>query len=56
MTAIAPVLDPMNGSDHPRALPLSATCGGELKFSEDLTEVIVIWVAEIAVHDSRRSS
>ena len=51
MTALTPVPDPMNGSDHPRALPLSATRGSELKFSDDLTEVIASWVAEIAVHD-----
>ena len=55
MTAITPVLDPMNGSDHPRALPLSATRGGERKFLDDFTEVIAMWVAEITVHDSRRS-
>jgi hypothetical protein len=55
MTAITPVLDPMNGSDLPQALPLSATRGSERKFSDDLTEVIAIWVAEITVHDSRRS-
>ena len=50
-----PVIDPMHGSDRPRALPYSATRGNALKFSDDLTEVIAIWVAEIAVHDSRRS-
>ena len=54
MTEIIPVLDPMNGSDHPRALPHSATRGSALKFSDDLTEVIAIWIVEIAVHDSRR--
>ncbi|WP_158251771.1 hypothetical protein [Cryobacterium sp. M15] len=55
MTAITPVLYPVNGSDHPQALPLSATRGSERKFSDDLTEVIAIWVAETAAHDSRRS-
>ena len=52
MTAVIPVLDPMNGSDHPPALPLSATRGSALKFSDDLTEIIAIWVAETAVAKS----
>jgi hypothetical protein len=55
MTAITPVRVPMNGSDRRSALPQSATRGSVLKFSADLTEVIAIWVLEIAVHDSRRS-
>ena len=55
MTAITPVQDPMHGADHRPALPQSATCGSGRKFSDDLTEVVAIWVAEIAVHDSRRS-
>ena len=55
MTATNPVRDPMNGADHPPALPQPATRGSGRKLSDDLTEVIAIWVAEIAVHDSRRS-
>ena len=55
MTALTPVRDPMNGFDHPPTLPHSATRGSAPKFSDDLTEVIAIWVAEIAVPDSRRS-
>ncbi|WP_166786933.1 MULTISPECIES: hypothetical protein [Cryobacterium] len=56
MTVLTPVLDPMNGLDNRPALPKSAARGSELQFSADLTEVIAIWVAEIAVHDSKRSS
>ena len=52
MTAIIPVLDRMNGSDHPRALPHSATRGNALKFSDDLTEIIAVWVVEIPVATS----
>ena len=55
MTATNPVQDPMNGADHPPASPQPATRGSGRKLSDDLTEVIAIWVAEIAVHDSRRS-
>ena len=54
MTATNPVQDPMNGADPP-ASPQPATRGSGRKLSDDLTEVIAIWVAEIAVHDSRRS-
>ena len=55
MTETTPVQDLMKVADHRPALPQSATRGSGRKFSDDLTEVVAIWVAEIAVHDSRRS-
>jgi hypothetical protein len=49
MTAIIPVLDPMNGSDHPPALPLSATRGSALKLSSVLASLQHISVSTFAV-------
>jgi len=43
MTTITLVQNPMNGSDHPPALPHSGTDGSELKLTADLSEVIPIW-------------
>ena len=43
------MLDPMNGSDHPRALPHSATRGNALKLSTVLASLQHISVGTFAV-------